>query len=211
MTELLGAVQRSGVLPDILGVMQPMTVKNNDSLDRQLAEVRFRHLYSAHVREVLSYALRRTSDAEDAADAVAETFLVAWRRLPEVPPGEESRPWLYGVARRTLANQRRGDDRRHRLAERLRDDLAAVAAYSTAEDYDERFQSALESLQPDDREILRLSAWEELTPSQAARVLGISAIAARSRLHRARRRLGRALAERHPELIPKANLKLEEQ
>lgn len=45
---------------------------------------------------------------KDAADAVAETFLVAWRRLPEVPSGEEARPWLYGVARRTLANQRLG-------------------------------------------------------------------------------------------------------
>jgi RNA polymerase sigma-70 factor (ECF subfamily) len=190
--------------------MQGM-LDHDEALDRRLAEDRFRRLYAAHVREVLAYALRRTADAEDAADAVAETFLVAWRRLSEVPPGEGTRPWLYGVARRTLANQRRGEDRRHRLAQRLRGDLAAAAARSPAEDHDDRFRSALESLCPDDREILRLSAWEELSPSQAARVLGISAIAARSRLHRARRRLGRALAERRPDLSTKAKLKLKEE
>lgn len=190
--------------------MQEMT-DNGDSLDRRLAEERFRHIYAAHVRGVLVYALRRTADADDAADAVAETFLVAWRRLPEVPPGEETRPWLYGVARRTLANQRRGEQRRHRLAERLRVDLAAVASHPSSEDHDERLHSALESLDPDDREILRLSAWEELSPAQAARVLGISAIAARSRLHRARRRLARALAERRPDLSTQTNLALKEE
>jgi len=188
-----------------------MTASAASSLDRRLAEERFRHLYAAHVREVLAYVLRRTADAEDAADAVAETFLVAWRRLPEVPAGEEARAWLYGVARRTLANQRRGERRRHQLAERLGADLAIVVESSAAEDDDERLQFALESLPPDDREILRLSAWEEMSPSQAARVLGISAIAARSRLHRARRRLARALAEWRPEPSPTTNLELKEE
>jgi RNA polymerase sigma factor (sigma-70 family) len=191
--------------------MQGMS--NSDAgIDRHLAEHSFRRLYAAHVREVLAYALRRTTDADDAADVVAETFLVAWRRLPEVPPGEEARPWLYAVARRTLANQRRGEHRRHRLAERLRTDLVAVtAAHSPAEERDEQFQAALMSLRDDDSEILRLTAWEELSPAQAARVLGISAIAARSRLHRARRRLARALAERRPDLSTKTNLKLKEE
>lgn len=186
-------------------------IDKEDTLERLMAEDRFRRLYAAHVREVLAYAVRRTADAEDAADVVAETFLVAWRRLPEVPFGGGARPWLYGVARRTLANQRRGEVRRHRLADRLRDDLAAVAALPAAEDYDERFHTALEGLHPDDREILRLSAWEELSPSQAAHVLGISAIAARSRLHRARRRLARALAEPVPDLSAKTNLELKEE
>lgn len=183
----------------------------DEALPRELAESRFSCLYQRHEREILRYALRRCADPQDAADVVAETFLVAWRRLPEVPSGGETRPWLYGVARRTLANQRRGEQRRHRLADRLRDDLAAVAACSSGEDHDERFHSVLESLDRDDREILRLSAWEELTPSQAARVLGISAIAARSRLHRARRRLGRALAERRPDLSAKTNLEFKEE
>ncbi len=190
--------------------MRAMT-ERGEALDRRLAEDRFRRLYAAHVREVLAYAVRRTVDAEDAADVVAETFLVAWRRLPAVPLGEEARPWLYGVARRTLANQRRGEHRRHRLAERLRADLAALGAGAGAEEHDERLDAALASLPDDDREILRLSAWEELTPTQVARVLGISAIAARSRLHRARRRLARALTGQHPDLSTQTNLELKEE
>jgi DNA-directed RNA polymerase specialized sigma24 family protein len=105
--------------------MQVMT-DSDQKLDRRLAETRFRRLYAEHGREVLAYALRRTADAEDAADIAAETFLVAWRRTGEVPAGAEARLWLYGVARRTLANQRRGERRRDRLAQRLRHDLAAT-------------------------------------------------------------------------------------
>jgi RNA polymerase sigma-70 factor, ECF subfamily len=64
---------------------------------------------------VLAYAVRRTPDPQDAADVVAETFLVAWRRLDAVPSGEQARPWLYGVARHTLANRQRSELRRNRL------------------------------------------------------------------------------------------------
>src|ERR1700754_806724 len=89
-------------------------------------ERRFRQLFEAEARSVLGYALRRTEAREDAADVVAETFAVAWRRIADVPPGAQARPWLYGVARRVLANQRRGELRRRRLADRLRERLAAV-------------------------------------------------------------------------------------
>jgi RNA polymerase sigma-70 factor (ECF subfamily) len=166
-----------------------------DALSQELAEARFRRLYAEHGREVLAYALRRTSGPEDAADAVAETFLVAWRRGAEVPPGPEARLWLYGVARLTLANQRRGENRRARLSERLRTDLAeAIAAQPEPDQGEGAVLSALALLDSDDREILQLTAWEELTPAQAGRTLEISAVAARSRLHRARRRLRRVLA-----------------
>jgi RNA polymerase sigma-70 factor (ECF subfamily) len=87
------------------------------------AEATFRRLYAEHGRAVLAYAVRRSIDAADAADVVADTFLVAWRRLPDVRAGDEARLWLYGVARRTLANQRRAERRRERLAERLRREL----------------------------------------------------------------------------------------
>src|SRR6476469_3060928 len=72
---------------------------------------------------LLGYAVRRVADPADAADIVAETFLVAWRRLDDVPAGAEARPWLFGVARRVLANHYRGERRRHALADRLRDSL----------------------------------------------------------------------------------------
>ncbi len=161
-------------------------------LSERLAEASFRRLYADHGREILAYALRRVSDPEDAADVVAETFLVAWRRAEDVPPGAQARLWLYGVARRTLANQRRGERRRERLTERLRADLPPALA-EPAEPAGADVVAALARLGPDDREVLRLSAWEELSPSELAAVLGISAVAARSRLHRARRRLRRAL------------------
>lgn len=161
-------------------------------LSERLAEASFRRLYAEHGREILAYALRRAGDPEDAADVAAETFLVAWRRLEDVPPGEQARLWLYGVARRALANQRRGERRRERLGERLRAELTPALPEPPVLPGPDVL-AALERLGLEDREVLRLSAWEELSPSELATVLGISAVAARSRLHRARRRLRRAL------------------
>jgi RNA polymerase sigma-70 factor, ECF subfamily len=82
-------------------------------------EERFAALFDRTHRPLLAYAVRRVADPADAADIVAETFLVAWRRLDEVPPDEQARPWLFGVARRVLANYYRGEHRRHALGERL--------------------------------------------------------------------------------------------
>lgn len=173
--------------------MSPVTTPG-ESLSRQFAEARFRKLYADHGREILAYALRRVGDPEDAADVLAETFLVAWRRSADIPVGPEARLWLYGVARRTLANHRRGELRRARLNERLRAELAdAISDWTPPEDGAGEAIAALGRLDPRDRELLRLTAWEELSPRQAATVLGLSAVAARSRLHRARRRLRREL------------------
>lgn len=185
----------------------------DQALSRRLAEVRFRQLYGEHGRAILAYALRRVADPEDAADVLAETFLVAWRRCAEVPAGSDARLWLFGVARRTLANQRRGEVRRTRLTERLRSDFAAADLLQVPppEPGDEAALAALARLDPADQEILRLTAWEELTPTQAGRVLGLSAVAARSRLHRARRRLRRQLAETAPDLNPTTILEPEEE
>lgn len=158
------------------------------------SEERLRRLYTLHGRPVLAYALRRTSSAEDAADAVAETFLVAWRRLDSVPSGD-ALPWLYGVARRVLANQRRAAHRRVRLAERLRQELPPAIQAIDPHAASGPFPPALRRLSADDQEILLLAAWEELEPNEIAEVLGISRIAARSRLHRARRRLADRTAE----------------
>ena len=93
---------------------------------RASRRVRFEEIYAANCGPILGYALRRTGNGDDAADVVAETFLTAWRRLDDVPPGDGARLWLYGVARRVLANYRRGERRRFELADRLRPDLALV-------------------------------------------------------------------------------------
>jgi len=157
---------------------------------------RFRHVYADHVDRVLGYALRRVDRPEDAADVVAETFLVAWRRLGDVPAEPRTRLWLYGVARRVLANRRRGERRRTALGERLAADLAAVVpdhAPAVAERL--RYGHALDRLGDGDREVILLHAWEGLEPREIAEVLGVSAVAVRSRLSRARARFRVLLTE----------------
>ena len=178
----------------MLGTMRTKRL-TSPTLTRGLAERRFVALYEANADDLLAYARRRAPVAEDAADLVAETFLVAWRRLGEVPDGAEARLWLYGVARLTLSNQHRGEMRRARLAQRLRSELTAAALTSppTGES-GALVMRALATLNEADRELLLLAGWEELAPRQIAQVFGIGTVAARSRLHRARRRLREAMS-----------------
>jgi RNA polymerase sigma-70 factor (ECF subfamily) len=156
-----------------------------------LRRARFEALFNAESRAVLGYALRRVRAREDAADVVAETFLVAWRRIDDVPVGREARLWLFGVARRVWANHARGDRRRHRLAERLRENLMTELGSDEAHDTGvvALVRQAMTALDDRDREILQLTSWEGLTPAELATVLSIPAATARSRLHRARKRL----------------------
>jgi RNA polymerase sigma factor (sigma-70 family) len=167
---------------------------------------RFRELFAATERDLLAYALRRVERPDHAADVVAETFLVAWRRLDTVPAGDQARLWLYGVARRQLANQRRGQLRRARLADRLRSELpAAVASVRDTDDHRvAAVRAALARLEEEDREILRLSSWEGLTPSETAAVMGLPSVTVRSRLHRARKRLRAELEADTPAAVAPA-------
>ena len=161
---------------------------------------RFEALYEAHHGSVLGYVLRRTDNPEDAADIMAETFLTSWRRLEEVPSGAAARLWLYGVARRVLANHHRGQRRRSALTERLRGELAA--GYRPPEYTGEmaRIAAAFRQLPAEQRELLALNAWEGLDYGQIAVVLGCSRNAVRIRLHRARQRFARELAGHQPGL-----------
>jgi RNA polymerase sigma-70 factor (ECF subfamily) len=158
-------------------------------------EKRFAELYETSFSRLLGYTVRRTQTPEDAADAASETFLIAWRRLDDVPTGEPARLWLYATARRVLANQRRSSARRTRLSERLRSelDVAAEAREQSSEDLD-LVRRAMARLRQDDRELLGLVAWEGLDPAELATVLGCSRNAAKIRTHRARKRLARELA-----------------
>ena len=155
---------------------------------------RFEAVYLAHHGPILGYVLRRTDNPDDAADVIGEVFLTAWRRLDDVPDGDQSRLWLYGVARRVLANHRRGERRRSALTDRLRSDLAM--AYRPPEYTGEaaRVAAAFRALPEADRELLSLSAWEGLDNGQIAVVLGCSRNAVRIRLYRARKRFAAGLA-----------------
>ncbi|MGI5167017.1 RNA polymerase sigma factor [Spirillospora sp. CA-253888] len=165
-------------------------------------EDEFAAVYERTYRPLLAYALRRCATAEDAADVVAETFAIAWRRAAELPPGDQARLWLYGVARRVLANHRRGE-RRHALKTAvLRAELAALP--QTAPPDDTPVARVFGGLSDGDRELLALVAWEGLTGAEIAQVLGCSRNAVGIRLHRARKRFARALKEAGIDPVPAA-------
>ncbi len=148
---------------------------------------RFEALFEENFRPLLGYAMRRIDDTSAAADVVAETFTTAWRRLDDVPDGTEARLWLYGTARRVLANYRRGERRRGTLVDKLAIHLqSAVPGPDVASLV---VREALERLDSKDAELLRLTAWEGLSPTELARMWGIPAATVRTRLHRARQRL----------------------
>lgn len=155
------------------------------------AAARLEALFRSHCAAVASYVRRRTP-AESADDIVAETFLVAWRRLEDVPT--EPLPWLLAVARNVIATQRRSARRRSALRVRLQR-ASTELAHQPGIDELGPVASALAHLSEKDQEALTLIAWEGLQPSEAAAVLGESATTFRVRLHRAKRRIKRLLDE----------------
>jgi RNA polymerase sigma factor (sigma-70 family) len=156
---------------------------------------RFDDLYRQHYDAIERYVRRRVDDAA-VSDVVAEIFAVAWRRLEEVPPGEEARLWLYGVARNLVANTLRGSGRAYRLIEKVAANSAAHGD-AVADDHADAVAlrltvaAAFDRLAPADQEILRLIVWEGLTLRAAAAVLGCGVTSAAMRLNRARHRLRR--------------------
>ena len=145
------------------------------------------------------FARRCPPDAvDDLLQSLCET---AWRRRDAIPEGAELL-WLYGVARNLVMESNR---RRARRAAILSRHLPFLAQPSTApallaEGADEEFLRAFAALDEDDRELLRLWAWEQLGYREIAALLGVSESAASSRLTRARQRLGGHLGvERTPD------------
>lgn len=155
---------------------------------------RFTDAYVAHYADVLGYLARRSS-IEDARDAAADVFTVAWRRLDQMPGGTGTRPWLYGVAAHVLANQRRGNRRRRDLRARLDGVSPATQVGPASVAADAELAVALNKLRPTDREILLLNAWEGLPASQIALRFRISLEAVEKRLTRAKARLASTLEQ----------------
>ncbi|GAA2900993.1 RNA polymerase sigma factor [Streptosporangium fragile] len=152
-------------------------------------KARFTALYDRHYRSVLGYALLR-AERQAAEDIASETFLIAWRRFDRLP--ETPLPWLLGIARNLLREQRRSGLRRQALAERLAE---LTPAGDVAEQVAEREAAlaALAGLSEPDAEAVILASWYGLAPADAAKLAGCSARAFTVRLYRARRRLARAL------------------
>ena len=153
---------------------------------------RFREVHDHFYRDVYAYCRRRT-DPDSVEDAVADTFLTAWRKSDEIPPGDHTLPWLYGVAYRVLTHQWRSNFRRGRLNLKV----ASFGGVSTslpeeiviAGHEQRQLLAALGALKPNDQEILRLTVWEELSHADIALALGISVGAVRQRFYAAKKKL----------------------
>ena len=150
----------------------------------------FEHVYQDCYEAVYRYAARRVAP-EAIQDVVSDTFLTGWRRFGEL--SGEPLPWLLGIARRSAANQRRSGARRDALRERLVTEPTPDAP-EPLNDCDPRVNAALATLAQRDREALMLVAWDGLEHRVAATVMGCSTGAFTVRVHRARRKLERALA-----------------
>jgi RNA polymerase sigma-70 factor (ECF subfamily) len=150
---------------------------------------RFDALFAAHAADVVAYCRWRSASPSDAQDAAAEVFLTAWRRLDDVPDGGAARVWLYGTARRVMANQRRSGRRRAALADRLAGEAAAAPEPAWEGGERTHVRDALDRLGARDREVLLLAEWEGLSAAEIASVLGCLTVTARGRLHRARARV----------------------
>ncbi len=150
-----------------------------------------RHARFSELARLVGPALRRfvvrRADPDQVDDVLADTLLVLWRRLDDVP-ADEPLPWCYGVARRCLANVRRTSQRQRRLTDRL-----ATVRTAGPPPLDPDLHEALAKLPEKDRELVRLWAWEELQPREIAAVLGVSPNAVSIRLHRARSKLASLL------------------
>lgn len=176
-----------------------------DGASGATAEARFRAAYLAWYPDVLRFVARRIHPSH-AEDVVADTFLVVWRRLPELPgDAGDGRAWVFGIARQLLLNDRRGDRRREALAVRVAQ--LAGTGFGCGVDPDlvaHRIDlaAAWPRLAAGDQEVLALAYWDDLSGPRAAAVLGISPVAFRLRLSRARRALRRHLHLVSPTTVP---------
>jgi RNA polymerase sigma-70 factor, ECF subfamily len=178
-------------------------VQVTGSDDRQ---ARFRAMFDAHYDRVYAYAARR-SDASTGEDVAATVVALAWQKLDTIDPALEL-PWLLTTARRVLSTTARGEVRRQareRAAGAPDEDLGLDIAHQVVERA--AINDALTALPEADRELLLLCLWDDLSPADAARVLGITATTARVRLHRARSRFRQAYGARAE--APKAGVTTE--
>jgi DNA-directed RNA polymerase specialized sigma24 family protein len=153
--------------------------------DAEGAEARFAEVFQ-NLGSIVRYAAARGS--RDPEGIAAEVMAIAWRRLPSLPAGDP-RPWLFVTARNLLMAERRRTVRQAPF-----DEQHAETPAPEAESSDPAVTASLMQLRPADRDALLLVSWDDLTPAQAARVAGISPVAFRVRLYRARRRFEQALS-----------------
>ncbi len=150
----------------------------------------FTQLYHETARDILAYLLRRCATAEDAADALAETYATAWVKRDRIPHGTQARPWLFGVARNVMHRSHDQHTRANATARQLAAALTtALPAIDTGLETSGPVHEALTRLSAIDQEIVTLVAWDGLSPADVAEILQMSTNLVRVRLHRARAKL----------------------
>jgi RNA polymerase sigma-70 factor (ECF subfamily) len=160
------------------------------------SEERLNALFNEHYRVVARFLRTRGHSGADVEDLISATFEVAWRQIDAVPEGREAVPWLLGVARNLSRNAWRKAQREVSFIDALPSTTVAWAEMPVVERAEiTEVMRALARLKPLDRDLILLVVWDELSPTEAGRVLGLRPVAARSRLHRARQRLHALLEE----------------
>lgn len=165
-------------------------------------EERFRRVMALHADSISRYCLRRLPRS-DVNDAVAETFTVAWRKIGQLPPEDETLPWLYGVARNEVLKAQRRSGRLGRLRDRLgsqpRYPEPGLDTTVVRNAEAERLMRAVATLKPGDQEVLLLRSYEGLSVPEVAVALGCSVEAAKKRHSRAVSRLRKAVGIPEPQ------------
>lgn len=185
-----------------VGPPAPRTEGSEGLTPRATAAERFDALYRETFTSVYAYCRRRVHPPSDVDDVVAEVYAAVWRRLDDALAAEIPLAWIYGVAYRTIANSRRGRRRRLRLVDRanrtpdrprVNDPAVDIVDADTGERLRADLSAALTELSHVDREIVLLSAWEQLSQNEIAAIVGLSPKAVRTRLYRARKQLERTI------------------
>lgn len=149
---------------------------------------------AANAADVLRFFQYRLSDREQAADALGETLLIAWRKHRKLPDeAVAARMWLFGIARNVLLHAQRSAARKLRLAVELREAVAAAPVQEPTSDLALDVQAAVAALPAELAELVRLLHWDGFTLVEAAQLQRIPASTARSRYAKARTLLAEAL------------------
>ncbi len=162
--------------------------------DQMTSVDRLAELSNRLAPRLLGYFIRRVEPREDAADLLAQTLTVAWRRLRSMPDDPaEADAWAFTIAANVLSNHRRSAVRRDRLALKLRDELRQPDDEFETVDLRTDVATALARLPEEQSELVRLVYWDGLSATAAGQVLGMPGSTARLKLRAARDELAAVL------------------
>jgi RNA polymerase sigma-70 factor, ECF subfamily len=158
-----------------------------------IVSISFGEVFRAEFAPLCRY-LRRRVGQDQAEDLAAATFATAYEKWARFDPDYPVRPWLYGIAANLMRHHWREERRMLRAYARTGVDPVLSAddealAHVDAQLQQRELAAALAELRSNDREILLLHAWAELSDVEIAAALSLPLGTVKSRLHRARERL----------------------